>query len=68
MSGGSGGSGGGDPEVDAPADGASDLVKFFRALRPDARHEYEALAKKDRDFGEDVEAERRAGGGIGTGS
>lgn len=40
----------------------NDLVRFFRALSPEARREYEALAKKDREFGEDVAAERRAGG------
>lgn len=61
-------SGGGDPELDAPADGADDLVKFFRALRSEARREYDALAKRDRDFGEDVAAERRARGGVGVGS
>ncbi len=60
--------GGGDPEVDASQVGADDLVKFFRALRPEARREYEALAKKDRELGEDVEAERRARGGVGSGS
>ena len=51
--------GAGDPESSAPADGALDLVSFFRALRPDARREYEALAEKDRRFGEDVASERR---------
>ena len=56
-------SGGGDPEVGAPADGAIDLVQFFRALLPDARREYEALAAKDIEFGEDVAAERAKGGG-----
>ena len=58
----------GDPEENAPADGASDLVKFFRALRPEARREYEALAKKDLEFGEDVAAERRAAGGMVSGA
>ena len=38
----------------------NDLVRFFRALRPDARREYEQLAAKDREFGENVAAERRA--------
>jgi hypothetical protein len=38
----------------------NDLVRFFRALTPEARRDYEALAKKDREFGEDVTAERRA--------
>jgi hypothetical protein len=38
----------------------NDLVRFFRALGPEARREYEALAKRDRAFGEDVAAERRA--------
>ena len=47
-------------ETDANADGAADLVAFFRALGPDARREYEALAQSDRTFGEDVVAERRA--------
>jgi hypothetical protein len=51
---------GGDPDVDAPADGALDLVKFFHELRPDARREYEALAKRDLEFGEDVARERRS--------
>ena len=37
----------------------NDLVRFFRALRPDARQDYERLAAKDREFGEDVAAERR---------
>lgn len=41
-------------------DAADDLVRFFRALRPDARREYEALAEKDRAFGEDVTKEKRA--------
>jgi hypothetical protein len=43
---------------------ANDLVRFFRALSPDARRGYEALAALDREFGEDVAAERaaRAGG------
>lgn len=45
---------------DSPADGAMDLVRFFRALRPEARRAYEELAKKDIEFGEDVAAERRA--------
>ncbi len=38
----------------------NDLVRFFRALRPDARRDYERLAAKDREFGEDVAAERQA--------
>lgn len=38
----------------------NDLVRFFRALTPEARREYDALAAKDRAFGEDVAAERRA--------
>jgi hypothetical protein len=53
----------GDDRSDSPEDGALDLVRFFRALSPAARREYEALATKDLDFGEDVAAERRAGGG-----
>ena len=36
----------------------NDLVRFFRALRPDARRAYERLAAKDREFGENVAAER----------
>lgn len=36
-----------------------DLVSFFRSLPPDARREYEKLAALDREFGEDVVAERR---------
>ncbi|MDB4943329.1 MAG: hypothetical protein JWP97_2863 [Labilithrix sp.] len=46
---------------DEPAEHASaaeDLVRFFRALRPEARRDYEALAKRDQDFGENVTAER----------
>lgn len=53
----------GDDRSDSPADGAIDLVRFFRALRPEARREYEALAAKDREFGEDVAAERAAAKG-----
>ena len=45
---------------DEHSEGANDLVRFFRALTPEARREYEVLAKRDVDFGEDVEAERRA--------
>ena len=52
----------GDDRSDSPADGAVDLIRFFRALTPDARREYEALAAEDREFGEDVVAERRAKG------
>jgi hypothetical protein len=40
----------------------NDLVRFFRALRPDARRDYEALAARDREFGENVAAERLARG------
>lgn len=36
-----------------------ELVAFFRALPPDAKREYERLADLDREFGEDVVAERR---------
>lgn len=50
----------GDDRSDSPTDGVIDLVRFFRALRPEARREYEALAAKDREFGEDVAAERAA--------
>jgi hypothetical protein len=50
----------GDDRSDSPASGAKDLVSFFRALSPAARRDYEALAKKDNEFGEDVTAERRA--------
>ena len=55
-----------DDRADSPAEGASDLVRFFRALRPEARREYEQLAAKDRELGEDIAAERRGekkGGG-----
>ena len=45
---------------DSPAVGATDLVRFFCALLPEARREYEALAARDREFGEDVAAVRRA--------
>jgi hypothetical protein len=50
----------GDDRSDSPADGAVDLIRFFRALSPDARRDYEALAAKDREFGEDVVEERRS--------
>ncbi len=43
----------------------NDLVRFFRALSAEARREYEALAGTDREFGEDVAAERRAQVGKG---
>ena len=36
-----------------------DLVEFFRALPADAKREYAKLADLDREFGEDVVAERR---------
>lgn len=36
-----------------------ELVAFFRALPADARREYDRLAELDREFGEDVVAERR---------
>ena len=39
---------------------ARDLVAFFRALPADAKREYEKLAALDREFGEDVVAERKA--------
>jgi hypothetical protein len=42
---------------------ANDLVRFFRALSPDARRDYEALAALDREFGEDAAAERAARAG-----
>lgn len=44
------------PTIDEAID---DLVAFFRTLRDDARHDYEALAELDRTFGEDVVAEHR---------
>ena len=50
----------GDDRGDSAAHGAIDLINFFRTLGPDARRAYEALAAKDREFGEDVAAERRA--------
>jgi hypothetical protein len=53
----------GDDRSDAPEDGALDLLRFFEALSPAARRAYEALAKRDLEFGEDVTAERRASGG-----
>jgi hypothetical protein len=59
-------SGGGSSERGDPTDpavGAADLWAFFRALRPEARREYELLAARDREFGEDVARERRAAGG-----
>jgi len=45
---------------DEHSEAFNDLLRFFRALTPEARREYDALAKKDREFGEDVAAERRA--------
>jgi hypothetical protein len=45
--------------LDAPAT-AEDLIAFFRALSPDARAAYRALAELDRRFGEDVAGERSA--------
>jgi hypothetical protein len=36
-----------------------DVVAFFRSLPPDAKKEYGRLADLDREFGEDVVAERR---------
>jgi hypothetical protein len=36
-----------------------DLVAFFRSLPADAKRDYEKLADLDREFGEDVVAERR---------
>ena len=36
------------------------LVKFFESLSRDARREYDELAKRDREFGEDVSAEEAA--------
>jgi hypothetical protein len=56
----------GDDRGDSPADGAVDLIRFFRALGPDARREYDALATQDREFGEDVRAERHARTAKGT--
>lgn len=46
-----------------PEAGARDLVAFFVALGAAALREYEALAALDREYGEDVARERRAGGG-----
>ena len=40
-------------------DATEELVRFFRALPPADRREYEALAALDRTFGEDVLAEQR---------
>lgn len=39
-----------------------DVITFFHGLPSTRRREYEALAELDRRFGEDVVAERRAGG------
>lgn len=58
----------GDDRSDSPEDGALDLVRFFHALSPAARRAYEALAKKDLEFGEDVAAERAASDGEATGA
>ena len=37
----------------------AELVAYFLALPADAKREYEKLAALDREFGEDVVAERR---------
>ena len=58
----------GDDRSDTPEEGALDLVRFFRALSPAARREYDALAKKDLEFGEDVTGERHASGGEVSGA
>lgn len=50
----------GDDRSDSAADRAVDLIRFFRSLGEAARRDYEALAAKDREFGEDVVAERSA--------
>lgn len=42
------------------SDTGDELVRFFLALPPDARREYESLAELDRRFGEDIFAEHRA--------
>jgi hypothetical protein len=51
-----------------PEAGAQDLIRFFRALGPEARRDYEALAVRDREFGEDVAAERVSAGGKASGA
>lgn len=50
-----------DDEFDeqAVAEAANDLERFFGALPLAARREYELLAKRDLEFGEDVAAELR---------
>jgi hypothetical protein len=53
----------GDDRGDSPEAGALDLERIFHALSPAARREYAELARRDLTFGEDVVAERRAGGG-----
>jgi hypothetical protein len=45
---------------DEHSEATNDLVRFFRALTAEARREYEALTRRDREFGEDVVAESRA--------
>lgn len=42
-------------------------MRFFRALPPEARREYEALAARDLARGEDVSEDLRALGGAGGG-
>jgi hypothetical protein len=39
---------------------SEDFAAFFRALSPRERREIDALAARDREFGEDVAAELRA--------
>jgi hypothetical protein len=45
--------------VKAADEATRDLVAFFRSLPAEARREYDKLAALDREFGEDVVAERR---------
>jgi hypothetical protein len=52
---------------DLAEESAGDLVRFLRGLPEAAKREYEELASRDREFGEDVVEERRKRG-AGTAS
>ena len=41
-------------------EGGEEIVAFFRSMNAKARSEYEALAERDRRFGEDSAAEMAA--------
>ena len=45
--------------MNAPPANEDDILAFFRSLSAEARREYEALAKRDERYGEDVASEER---------